>query len=76
MKFPEVKKKVNAFLVGEDAKISKESVVKVGAILGTLALSGALASQKVQAQMCHANAVNIPAHGQAQHGHHSNHCSY
>ncbi|MFQ5620725.1 MAG: hypothetical protein ACE5FT_02695 [Candidatus Nanoarchaeia archaeon] len=76
MKFPQIKKKANAFLVGEDAKISKESVIKVGAILSAMAISGALASKKVQGQMCHTNSASFPAHGSAVHSHHSQHCSY
>lgn len=42
---PKIKKKVNAFLVGEEGKISKESLIKTGALLGILAL-GALKSAK------------------------------
>jgi len=41
--FPQIKKKVNAFLVGEEGKISKESLIKTGAILSVIAL-GALKS--------------------------------
>ena len=36
--FPKIKKKVNAFLLGEEGKISKESLIKTGAILGIVAL--------------------------------------
>ena len=40
---PKIKKKVNAFLVGEEGKISKESLIKTGAMLTMFAL-GALKS--------------------------------
>ncbi|MBW2977577.1 hypothetical protein KY331_01910 [Candidatus Woesearchaeota archaeon] len=42
---PKIKKKVNAFLVGEEGKISKESLIKTGALLSMFAL-GALKSAK------------------------------
>ena len=38
-KLPEVKKTINAFLVGEEGKISKQSIIKAGIILGTVSLS-------------------------------------
>ena len=43
--FPKIKKKVNAFLVGEEGKISKESLIKTGALLTMFAI-GALKSAK------------------------------
>ena len=42
---PKIKKKVNAFLVGEEGKISKESLIKTGALLSMFVL-GALKSAK------------------------------
>ena len=38
MDIPKIKKKVNAFLVGEEGKISKESLIKTGAVLTMFAL--------------------------------------
>ncbi|MBW2979910.1 hypothetical protein KY360_00655 [Candidatus Woesearchaeota archaeon] len=49
MKIPQLKKKVNAFLIGEEGKISKESLLKVGALLSGAALGIALASKKAYA---------------------------
>ena len=37
-KIPEIKKNINAFLVGEDGKISKQSVIKAGVLLGAISL--------------------------------------
>jgi len=47
---PKIKKKVNAFLVGEEGKISKETILKAGAIAGGFALSSALLSKGVYSQ--------------------------
>ncbi|MBW2979908.1 hypothetical protein KY360_00645 [Candidatus Woesearchaeota archaeon] len=60
MKIPQLKKKVNAFLIGEEGKISKESLLKVGALLSGAALGIALASKKAYA--------NHVSHSQASDG--------
>jgi len=36
---PEVKKTITAFLVGEEGKISKQSIIKAGVVLGAVSLS-------------------------------------
>ena len=36
-KIPKIKKKVSAFLVGEEGKISKQALMKTGAILSVAA---------------------------------------
>ena len=44
-KIPKIKKKIYAFLVGEEGKISKQSLLKAGIVLGTLGiLSGKFCS--------------------------------
>lgn len=43
MDFPKIKPKIKAFLLKEDGKISKKSILKAGIIAGALALSGQLA---------------------------------
>ncbi len=84
--FPKVKRKVNAFLVGEEGKISKKSLIKTGAFLGAIALSSAVLSTSASAQT-HINNLqgNFNAgtstltgshvhHGShAQHGSHGSH---
>ncbi|MBU4069700.1 MAG: hypothetical protein KJ646_01850 [Nanoarchaeota archaeon] len=47
-KIPQIKKKIHAFLVGEEGKISKQSLLKTGLVLGGIAL-GAATSQSVSA---------------------------
>ena len=37
-KIPKIKKMVNAFLVGQEGKISKQSIIKAGLLLGTMGL--------------------------------------
>ncbi len=39
MKCPKIKKKINAFLVGEEGKISKSNIIKGGIFLANLVLS-------------------------------------
>jgi hypothetical protein len=61
---PKIKKKVNAFLVGEEGKISKEAILKAGIISGGIAVS-LLFVQGVQAthdnQTTHSNTW-VPSH--------------
>ena len=42
-KIPKIKKTINAFLVGEDGKISKQSIIKAGVVLTAVSL-GVLSS--------------------------------
>lgn len=76
MKIPKLKKQVNAFLVGEDAKISKEKIMKMGLTLGALATFGALAAKEAAAGYIHSNGIGWPAKGNAYHSHHASHSSY
>ena len=46
MKFPKIKKKVNAFLLEEEGKISKKNMIRGGVVLGAAALA-LLQSQKL-----------------------------
>jgi len=39
LNFPKFKKKIHAFLVGEEGKISKESLIKTGLVLGTIGVA-------------------------------------
>ena len=42
---PQVRKKLGAFLIGEEGKITKEAIFKIGAVVGAIAVAtkGALA---------------------------------
>ncbi|MFH1849272.1 MAG: hypothetical protein ABH879_03735 [archaeon] len=46
---PRIKKKLAAYVKSEKGKISKQSMVTVGAFIGTAAVAAALASKSVKA---------------------------
>ena len=79
LEIPKIKKKVNAFLVGEEGKISKQSLLKAGAILGAIALGSVIASKGVSAAVSHSNSLSLGYSGgtaTATHAHHASHSSY
>ena len=78
---PNIKKKINAFLVGEEGKISKKSMLKTGAFLGTLALSSAALSNVASAQYTHTNDITASFNlgsftVTGSHSHHGSHTSH
>lgn len=78
---PEVKKKVNAFLVGEEGKISKKSLIKTGAFLGAIAVGSAVLSSSASAQATHSNTISGSFDGATNtisgtHTHHGSHSSH
>jgi hypothetical protein len=75
MRLPKIKKKVNAFLVGEEGKISKKSLLKVGAVLSTIALGSALSAEKTKAELCSGSGSATHA-SHSSHGSHSSHSSH
>lgn len=56
--FPKLKKDINLFLSNEDGKIAKESIVKIGALLGAISLI-ALNAKDVLASRNHSS-LHIP----------------
>lgn len=78
---PKIKKRVNAFLVGEEGKISKKNVIKLGVVLGSVAASG-LFAKNVHAghsNWTHGNELSVSyshPEGTGDHQHHANHSSY
>jgi hypothetical protein len=83
-KMPSIKKRISAFLVGEDGKISKDSVMKAGAILGAIGITSALLAESAAA---HTNRITSSyssslgritgthtSHG--SHGSHGSHASH
>lgn len=76
-KFPEAKKTINAFLVGEEGKISKQSIIKAGVIMGAVTLG---AVKGVSAGTSHQNNVgDLGLQGtmvSTSHGHHTSHSSH
>ena len=75
-KLPKLKKKVTAFLVGEEGKVSKESVLKAGVILSSLALSSAILSKDATAVQSHTNDIYTEEVGDGMKGWHSHHASH
>jgi len=83
-KIPKLKKKVNAFLVGEEGKISKQSLLKAGTILGAISLSSIMALKGVSAEthpdyVTHVNSLSLGYSGgtaAATHTHHASHTSH
>ena len=76
---PKLKKKVNAFLVSEEGKITKESILKAGVILGSFAISSALLSKGAIADTSHTNEYgqtrNEGGGFVGEHAHHASHSS-
>ena len=72
MMLPKLKKRITSFLVGEEGKISKQSLLSLGAFLGTGVLAGILAAKDVSAG--HTNTLTVGYSGgeaTGTHGHHS-----
>ena len=79
---PKVKKTINAFLVGEEGKISKQSIIKAGVILTAISLGtikGVMASHSSSTP--HQNSLGTLDYqegggiGSTNHTHHANHSS-
>jgi hypothetical protein len=81
-KFPIIKKKIIDYLTDEDAKITKEKAIGIGAIVAS-----SLAVQTVNASSCPNHSQNTHANSdtciqqdrgilEATHKHHSNHCNH
>ncbi len=78
MSLPKITKKINAFLLGEDGKISKESILKVG-VVATAAVAVTLSSSSVAHGSGHdqhiSNAGGICADRADTHNQHCNNLS-
>ena len=84
-KLPELKKKVTSYLLSEEGKISKQSLMALGAFLGGAAISSILMADSVNAhsssQTDHDNSLKFTysANDKAaigKHNHHSSHGSH
>jgi hypothetical protein len=84
---PKIKKEVNAFLVGEEGKITKKSLLTAGAFLGAISVGSALLSNGASAAYSHVNSLTSTfdpstntltgSHGHhGSHSSHGNHCSW
>ena len=80
-KLPKIKKKVNDFLLGEDGKISKESLLKAGAFVAGAAVASSLMAKSASADWGHSNTLTLTHSNDklettVTHSHHSSHSSY
>jgi len=48
---PKIKKKISSYVMGEQGRISKQSLLAIGTIIGGAALSGSLVSKSVSAAL-------------------------
>ena len=92
VKMPVVtKKKLSSYIMGEQGKISKQSLLTAGALLGTAAIGASILSQSAQAGSCCSDgSIDGTSHGnkldfdytassntaKAIHSHHASHSSY
>ncbi len=87
MKFPKLKKKVTSYLLSEEGKISKQSLMALGAFLGGAAISSVLlaedstAAHSSHSSQGHSNSLSlgyVESSGTATgtHSHHANHSSH
>ena len=78
---PEIKKKVNAFLLGEQGKMSKDSIIKAGLLVGAFAVGVAINAKKTEAPVNHSNSLSASydsgtGAASANHSHHASHSSH
>ncbi len=83
-KLPKLKKKLSAYILGEDGKIPKQALLAMGAFLGSGVLSSLLMSQGANAQTSVVHSTNTltvyydsgNGYATATHTHHASHASY
>ena len=74
---PKVKKKLSSFLLSEEGKISKQSLLSLGAFMSAAVIGGILATKEAAAT--HTNSLDVAySDGTATgtHAHHSSHSSH
>ena len=69
-----LEKKLSAFLLGEEGKITKQSVISVGALVGTSALLGGMAEAHTSSITSNYEPTNYMVTG--SHGSHSAHSAH
>lgn len=78
-KIPKIKKKISTFLLSEEGKISKQSLLTMGVLLGGAAIGVSLNAKQVSAGISHGNSLSLGYSGStatATHTHHANHSSH
>ena len=72
---PQIKKKISSFLVGEQGKISKESMLKLGSFLATTSAAASLLANSAEAAVTHVNSIGVEYSGGTATGTHAHHAS-
>jgi len=75
---PKLRKKLSSFMKGEKGTISKQSMVTIGAFVGTIAASGLFSTKDVEAGSIGLTITEDGVHAQvsASHSHHASHASH
>ena len=77
IKLPVIKKKISSYILGEEGKISKQSLLSLGTFFGTAAIAAALAACNVDAlSTSHHNYLGIYYGSYRVTASHSHHGSY
>ncbi len=71
--FPKVKKRITSFLLSEEGKVSKQSLLSLGSFLSAAVIGGVLASKEAAA--AHTNDLFISYSGDVAVGTHAHHSS-
>ncbi|MCK5449254.1 hypothetical protein KAI32_00135 [Candidatus Pacearchaeota archaeon] len=75
-KIPKLKKKISAFLVGEEGKISKNSLLKIGGVLTGLS-SATIVAGVNNLHLSYTDSTATAKHGNhSSHSQHGSHSSY
>ena len=61
-KIPKIKKKVNSFLISEEGRITKNSLLKMGSLLSAATLGAVLNNEIVSADWHQSDANSGPSH--------------
>lgn len=69
MQIPEIRKKITSFLLSEEGKISKQSLLSLGSFLSAVVIGGVLATKQAAAQ--HTNVLDVGYSGGVATGTHS-----
>lgn len=74
---PKIKRKIVGFLLNEEGKITRQSLLTLGSITSAYTFSAILAAKDAQAE--HVNGISVtgdPSNIEVTHGHHQSHSSH
>lgn len=76
---PKLKKKMSNYLLSEEGKISKQSLLAMGTFLGGAAIGLSLSAEEISAGTSHGNDLSISYDSEvaySTHAHHASHSSH